>query len=59
MKVKTIKLSPERDFGELRGYRVIQVTDSLEFSPSSTIAPEEAERLCESKHWRVTIVEAK
>lgn len=59
MKTKTINLVPEMSFGELTGYRVIRITDSVEFTPGSTITKAKAEELCDAKGWKVTVDKAK
>jgi hypothetical protein len=60
MKTKTIKVSGP--FFGMRGtqsYCVIQVTDSLEFSPGKHISENVVRTLCMSKGWKVTIVASK
>jgi hypothetical protein len=59
-KTKTIQLFPGYyKEGESRsdplGYRVGTVTDSLEYSPGDIISKREAEGLCASRDWKVTV----
>jgi hypothetical protein len=64
-KTKTIKLygpttrMPKDDEDPQRGvtcYRVIQVTDSIEFDPDQLVDFDEVKALCEATDWKVTIV---
>jgi len=61
MKTKTITLTAgwlhkdDKPGSNVTGYRVEQITDSLEFAPGNVINRAEAERLCDSAMWKVTI----
>jgi hypothetical protein len=64
MKTKTITLASGYSSGvkgEMGGtcFRVEKLTDSLEFSPLDIISKDKAQELCDSKHWKVTVVAAK
>lgn len=55
MKTKTLKLS----YGKISGdYKVVQITDSVEFHPGQYLKKDEIEALCARKDWKVTIVAA-
>jgi hypothetical protein len=36
-------------------YRVIRVTDSLDFAPGAILGKRTVEELCESPHWKVIV----
>jgi hypothetical protein len=66
-KIKTIKLSyptpnwardfdPKAPGAEPNVYTILQVTDSIEFSPKQQLRKAQVESLCASREWKVTIV---
>lgn len=36
-------------------YKVLKVTDSLEYSPGEILTIKQAQELCDSKFWKVTV----
>ncbi len=62
-KVKTITLAHGRINPQSQGphdkdaigYTVLKVTDSLEFDPGQFVTKAEADSLCRSREWKVTI----
>lgn len=60
MKTKTIKLEYWLRMGNLVDrYRVVQVTNSVEYAPNDWIGKSDAESLCRASGWQVTIVPKK
>jgi len=61
MKIKTIKLSDGHqiwDKPNVPHWRVVQVTDSIEYTTGQYLERGQVEELCSSKQWKVTIVPA-
>ncbi len=62
MKTQTIKLSRAIDMDKsevgkaVYRYKVLQVTDSLIYHVNEFIDTDQAEQLCASERWKVTIV---
>jgi hypothetical protein len=58
MKDKTITLSYPHSLIDRKEdhYRVQKVTNSLEYAPLQYLSKKEADELCESHQWKVTIV---
>lgn len=61
-KIKTIKLERSTDLDKsemhkrVNKYKVLQITDSLDFEPQAFITAEQVAELCAAKDWKVTIV---
>ena len=55
-KVKTLTVRPEHEFGTLKGFRVVKVTDTIEYLPGAFVSTSDVEQLCTYKDWKVTIV---
>ena len=61
IKTKTIKLNRALDMDKsevnktVYRYKVVQVTDSLDYHPNDFISAEQAQELCSDKNWKVTI----
>lgn len=62
-KIVQLKLSfphwSNRDKGVSKYYRVIQVTNSVEFEPNQDLSKKEVDDLCASEKYNVTIVSKK
>jgi hypothetical protein len=59
-KMKTITLvagfAMKDDTKETTGYRVVKVTDSLDYKPATLIRKSEVQELCDAPDWKVTIL---
>lgn len=68
MKIKTItmdtweqvnhddpKWKPGEPLPMVRVWRVIKVTDSIEFNPRQILTKAQVDELCSSSHWKVII----
>jgi hypothetical protein len=58
MKTKSIKLQhvPKTAFIKQPQYKVIAVTDSIDYTPHQHLDPHEVKTLCAKADWKVTIV---
>lgn len=56
-KTKTIKLQGPMVVLDAQGphYKIIQVTDTVEFGDKRYLSKKEVQELCEAKDWKVTI----
>jgi hypothetical protein len=45
-------------YGTVNAWRVIKVTDSIEYAPGQTLLKPQVEELCANKYWKVTITGA-
>ena len=56
-KVATIKLCYIPGMtGDVATYRVIQVTDDVDYHPGQVLAKHEVRAMCKASYWKVTIV---
>lgn len=60
-KMKTIRLTrhvADVDRSNSFSYRVVTITDSVEFGPGDVLTKKQVEGLCSAKDWKVTVANA-